>query len=438
MPRSKRRWQAATLLSLVVGYAGYYVCRSNLSVATPLLLDAFGEQGIDKAWIGFISSVGVTFYAIGKLINGTLTDFVGGRRIFLFGMVGSIVATIAFGLGAGVVVFVIAWSANRFTQSMGWPGLVKVVAQWFSHQSYGRVMGFLSLSFLFGDAAARLVLGEFIDYGFGWQYVFFFSAAILGGIALINHFTLKGSPVELGFETTVVNPKNLFGSDGDTTRPQDVANLLGPLLRSRSFWIVMFMSAGMTLIRQSFTFWTPTFLVEVAGMSNSGAAQYSLLYPLVGGFSVLFVGHASDRWTAGRRGLVMTLVLAPLVPTLLVMSTLETTGTLVPLLLVSTSAFMLIGPYSFLSGAMALDLGGKKGSSTASGFIDGAGYAGAILSGWAVGWVAQHLGWNWVFVALAIVATLTLVAAFVYWRHYEQSVPSVAEAATANSSDMKA
>ena len=433
MPRSKRRWQAVTLLSLVVGYAGYYVCRSNLSVATPLLLDAFGEEGLDKAWIGFISSVGVTFYAIGKLINGTLTDFVGGRRIFLFGMVGSIVATIAFGLGTGVVVFLIAWSANRLVQSMGWPGLVKVASRWFSHQSYGRVMGFLSLSFLFGDAAARLLLGEFIDYGFGWQAVFLFSAAILGVIALVNMVTLKSSPQELGFETTVVNPNNLFGQDGDSTRPKGVRDLLGPLLSSGSFWIVLFLSAGMTLIRQSFTFWTPTFLVEVAGMSNSSAAQYSLLYPLVGGFSVLFAGHASDRWTAGRRGLVMTLVLAPLVPTLLVMGTLETTGALVPLLLVSASAFMLIGPYSFLSGAMALDLGGKKGSSTAAGFIDGAGYAGAILSGWAVGWVAQHFGWNWVFIALAIVAALTLVAAIVYWRYHEEVLPKVAATGAAES-----
>jgi OPA family glycerol-3-phosphate transporter-like MFS transporter len=423
-PSSLRRGQTVTLISLVVGYAGYYVCRSNLSVATPLLLDAFGDQGIDKAMIGFISSVGVTFYAVGKLVNGTLTDFLGGRRVFLFGMVGSVAATIAFGLGTGAAVFLVAWSVNRLVQSMGWPGLVKVASQWFSHRSYGRVMGFLSLSFLFGDAAARFVLGAFIDYGFGWQYVFFLSAAILSGIALINAFTLKGSPVELGFEAPGVNPNNLFGEDGSTTRPRDMRDLLGPLVSSGSFWIVMFLSAGMTLIRQSFTFWTPTFLVEVAGMSNSSAAQYSLLFPLIGGFSVLFVGHASDRWTGGQRGLVMTAVLAPLIPVLLVMGTLETTGALVPLILVSAAAFMLIGPYSFLSGAMALDLGGKKGSSTASGFIDGAGYAGAILSGWAVGWVAQHLGWSWVFIALAVVAALTLVAAIIYWRYHEEAVPT--------------
>ncbi|MFB6247186.1 MAG: MFS transporter, partial [Salinibacter sp.] len=282
-----RRWQGITLFSLVVGYAGYYVCRSNLSVATPLLLEAFGSQGIDKEMIGFISSVGVAFYALGKLINGTLADFLGGRRMFIFGMLGSIAATVTFGFGAGVAVFLGAWSVNRLMQSMGWPGLVKVASHWFSHHSYGRVMGFLSLSFLFGDAAARFLLGRFIDVGFGWEAVFFFSAAILGGIALMNAFTLKSTPDEIGLEPTAVNPDNLFGDEGGESRPDTIGDLLGPLLRSPEVWVVMFMSAGMTLIRQSFTFWTPTFLVEVAGMSKGSAAQYSLLYPLVGGFSVI-------------------------------------------------------------------------------------------------------------------------------------------------------
>ena len=42
-----RKWQRVTVGSLIVGYAGYYICRSNFSVVAPLLLDEFGAQGID-------------------------------------------------------------------------------------------------------------------------------------------------------------------------------------------------------------------------------------------------------------------------------------------------------------------------------------------------------------------------------------------------------
>ena len=63
------RWQIITISTLFTGYAGYYICRSNLSIAAPLLLDEYGSEGLTKEHIGFVSSVGVLFYAGGKLLN---------------------------------------------------------------------------------------------------------------------------------------------------------------------------------------------------------------------------------------------------------------------------------------------------------------------------------------------------------------------------------
>jgi MFS transporter, OPA family, glycerol-3-phosphate transporter len=82
--------------------------------------------------------------------------------------------------------------------------------------------------------------------------------------------------------------------------------------------------------------------------------------------------------------------------------------------LIAVASFFLIGPYSYLSGVMALDLGGKRGSSTASGLIDGAGYLGAIASGYGVARIAQEYGWFGVFTALAGACGLTLIVALAY------------------------
>jgi phosphonate degradation associated HDIG domain protein len=66
----------------------------------------------------------------------------------------------------------------------------------------------------------------------------------------------------------------------------------------------------------------------------------------------------------------------------------------------------------------ALDLGGKRGSSTAAGLIDSAGYLGAVLSGYGIGALAQNYGWSTAFGFLAGVAALTaLVTAFYGVRH---------------------
>ena len=51
--------------------------------------------------------------------------------------------------------------------------------------------------------------------------------------------------------------------------------------------------------------------------------------------------------------------------------------------------------------------------------IDSAGYFGAILSGYGIGALAQRLGWYAVFIGLAVVALITLVAAVFYWRYQE-------------------
>jgi len=84
--------------------------------------------------------------------------------------------------------------------------------------------------------------------------------------------------------------------------------------------------------------------------------------------------------------------------------------------LVSAVAFLTIGPYSFLAGAMSLDFGGKQGVSTASGVIDGIGYLGAVLAGDAMARISIAFGWGGFFIVLAGVALLTSVAAAVYWN----------------------
>src|SRR6185295_10486580 len=67
-----RRYQTQTLALLVVGYSGYYLCRSNFSVTLPLILSEFAAAGIDpndaRVQMGTIASIGTFAYAIGKFL----------------------------------------------------------------------------------------------------------------------------------------------------------------------------------------------------------------------------------------------------------------------------------------------------------------------------------------------------------------------------------
>jgi len=153
-PSSLRRWQWITASSLFSGYAAYYICRANLSVATPLLLAEYADRGLNKEGMGLIASAGVATYAIGKIINGLLADRLGGRPLFLGGLFASVVCTAVFAVSgnlwslAGVGVFAAIWAANRLFQSCGWVALVNIASRWFPLARHATIMAFLSCSFL--------------------------------------------------------------------------------------------------------------------------------------------------------------------------------------------------------------------------------------------------------------------------------------------------
>jgi OPA family glycerol-3-phosphate transporter-like MFS transporter len=294
--------------------------------------------------------------------------------------------------------------------------LVKIAAHWFEPARYGRVMAVLSLSFLFGDAAGRFLLGQLMAKGFGWRAVFFASAATLGLIAAASWALLRNSPEDIGLPAPPVSDANLFGEAGAASAPSSIGDLLNPFLRSPSFWAVCAVSLGLTLIRETFNAWTPTYLVDVYGLSHADAAQKSSLFPLLGGVSVLIVGRLSDRAGPSTRLIVtLPLLTAAAIALGLIGSPIALQNQMAGLVLLGVVAFFLIGPYSLLAGAMAIDLGGRRGSATAAGLIDSAGYLGGVLSGWAVGALAERAGWAAAFRALAMVAAGATAAAIVYW-----------------------
>jgi sugar phosphate permease len=99
----------------------------------------------------------------------------------------------------------------------------------------------------------------------------------------------------------------------------------------------------------------------------------------------------------------------------------SSSGTLLPLLVIGTVAFCLLGPYSYLGGAFALDFGGKRATALASGLIDGVGYLGAVAAGDSVARVSVAFGWRGVFMALSLVSALAaLGAAWLYWSGHHR------------------
>ncbi len=412
--------QGLTVALMVIGYAGFYLCRSDLSATTPLIIDDWARHGMDASramsWLAWAMTLGTVAYALGKFAAGSLTDLLGGRRNYLLGMGGAVVCTIVLALGGPLPLFTLAWFANRLIQSLGWPGMIKITSRWFSYSSYGTVMGIISLSFLFGDALARTFIGWLItDMGLGWKQVFWIAAGVLAVFFVANAALIRESPRELGLPEPATNPDNLFGPLGEEARPESAGSLWATLARSQAFWTVCLLSLGLTLLRETFNNWTPTYLVQGVGLEAGDAAGKSGLFPLAGGVSVILAGYLGDRLgPRGRAAIIFGGIVLCGVALALLGSTSFAGRPRAALALVVAVGFLLIGPYSYLAGAISLDFGGKRGGATACGIIDGVGYLfGGVVAGSAVAGISDKLGWQGVFYMLAAVAGTTgLVAAW--------------------------
>ena len=415
------RWQFVTVALMVVGYSGCYLCRSNFSVMLTSIAHELTQAGMspDAAQIrmGLIASLGTVAYTLGKFVTGSVADYLGGRRNVLFGMFGSVLFTALFALGGGVPMFTLAWIGNRAVQSFCWTGMVKITGRWFSYSAYGTAMGVISLSFLFGDAAARAFMSLLIQLGLGWREVFWAAGGVLFCLTLLNWMFLKESPRDVGFEEPAANPLNVYGeTTGRDDPPTTLRSLLVPLLTSPEFLVVCLLSLGLTLLRETFNLWTPTYFSEVVGSSPARAAVQSALYPLLGGASVIVAGWLGDRLgPLGRASVILGgCALASIV--IWVLASFDFSGRAFAAVgLVGLIGFLMLGPYSYLAGAISLDLGGKRGAATACGIIDGVGYLGSILAGDSVARLSVAFGWTGAFRALAGVAALTSLAAALFF-----------------------
>jgi OPA family glycerol-3-phosphate transporter-like MFS transporter len=417
-----RRWQAVTVGTLFVGYAGYYACRSVLPVVSNQLL-ADPTVGIDRQGYGRLVAVGLYLYAAGKLVNGVAAEYFTGRAVFLTGMLLSVGCVAAFGLlggGLGFGGLLVAWGLNRFVQSMGWGGLVKTAGRWFGPGALAGVMGVLSLSYLFGDALARFYLGVFVKAGFDWRDVFLIAAGTLLAVAAASLVLLRASPADLGLPEPPPLPGNVHGADAGDGRVS-LRALLGPLLRSRGFWLVCGMNVGLTAIREAFNSWTPVYLVDAVGVAAGDAALLSVLFPLCGAVASLAAGYGADR-LRGRFGRLIVPLMVMSCVALSVLATADLRGrTGSALALVGAVALFVMGPYTYCSGVLALNLGGKRAGAAAAGVIDAAGYfAGAAVVGELAGYVTKQYGFGPLLVVLFALAVATLAVAGWYWVEEER------------------
>jgi OPA family glycerol-3-phosphate transporter-like MFS transporter len=420
-------WRQSTFAVMLFGYVGYYLCRANLSAAFPLMSQEFGYS---NAQLGLIASSSEVAYAVGKFINGPLADRIGGRKIFLLGMIGAVAMNLLFSQMSRIPTFIAVWCLCRYFLSMGWGGLTKTIGSWYEPERNGTIMGIISLNFQFGGVVSSLFAGALVALGCTWDKLFIYPALVLSFIFLWSVRASKDSPQDVipgvRFGANAGQKAAIAAIEEESDGTLDVFKIMRNLLSMRLFRYLLVYSFVTTLLRSIFFFWTPKFLVDI-GMGASFAILKSALLPFLGCVGTILLGWYTDRYaTNGDRARAMWIMLLGLVACMIGISFLAQGNTVSVasqngiVVLLGLAGFFLLGPYSMSSGCLTLDIAGHKGAGSCTGLIDGVGYMGGALAAWGAGYVSDTLGWSEVFGILTGFSLLAVFSAWLMSREFQK------------------
>ena len=393
--------------TLIVGYIGVYLCRKNFSVAVPLLQ---ADLGVTKAEVGVVASVSTLAYAVGKFFFGPVIDRFGGRICFLLSLVGVAIFGGLGGMVTGLAALTWLYSANRLTGSAAWGGMVKLVPDWFTGKQLPLAMAILSLSFVFGGALATLFAGEIAHWSNNsWRAVMGIPSLVLLVLVVVAWFILpkRGS---LG------GPADGAASTGEKARESSWVRIKH-VLAVRQLWIVLALSFGLTMFRETFNTWTVDFIKTEGGESVSTrfAAFLSTPYDLVGALGIIALGWVFGRLTGKGRARLLVVILGLLAILLWNLPNFFKHGLWLVTASVGLIGFLSYGPYSLLAGILAVEIRGPAYVATVAGFVDGIGYVASILAGRQFGQIVDFGGYRLGFQVLAgIAAACALLSLFLY------------------------
>jgi len=407
-----RRLRAQVFVGIFVGYAAYYLVRNNLALAIPDILKEHPEY--TKAQLGAALTGLSVAYGVSKFLMGAVSDRSNPRYFFPLGLLLSSVILFVSGLVkavfASLALLIALQTLNGWVQGMGWPPCGKTMVHWFSVGERGRTVSVWNVAHNIGGAAvaslALVGVGLFHD----WGAKFYFNAMVAAAVAVAVFFLMRDTPQSCGLPP-IEEHRDDYPADYSADHERTLSFreiLLGHVLSNRYLWAIAVANAFVYFVRYGVVNWIPTYLETAKGFSFKQSSLGWALYEWAAIPGTLACGWVSDKVFKGRRA-PATILFMSLTLVAVVVYWLNGRGPLwIDYAALVAIGFLIYGPIMII-GLHALDLVPKNAAGTAAGFTGFFGYVfGSAVAGTGVGWIADHWGWDGVFVTMVACCVLTI------------------------------
>ena len=412
---AQRAWRWRIFGITWLAYAGFYLCRKNLSVAMPLLAKDAGWSNLELANVVFGYSL---LYASGQFVFGMLADRFGSRVVVSLGLLAAVLSNVCMGMLPSLTALIVFSCCNGAGQSGGWAGLVKIMAGCFRHSERGVVMAWWTTNYVVGGFVATIfatfvVTSPWLLPDLGWKRGFWIPAVLLLVITVLFFSFVRDHPREGGVPD-IIPPEEEPPTSPAQQEEASIGKTVTTYLRmmgDREVWTVAVGALFSKVTRYSFLFWLPLYLTQRLKYEPGAAGYTSSVFELAGFLGALLGGYMSDKFMQSRRLPVAAIMMWGLAGACWLhpfMAAWGHTGIIASIALIGIMNF---GPDTLMQGAASQDLGAKWGVGKASGFVNGVSSVGQLVSPYLVGYIAQKYGWDqlfYVFVALALLGGLIM------------------------------
>jgi sugar phosphate permease len=220
--------------------------------------------------------------------------------------------------------------------------------------------------------------------GGDWRWCFYAGAGVLA-IVWGQFFVLQRNRPEDAGVTPIDDPVTSV----DESKEPDPPPASGWMGLSRDAWINLWLVGGfyffVKLVRYAIWGWAAYFLVVKFKMSASTANLLATAFGVFGLPGVDLTGYLSDKYFGSRRsGVALSMMVGMTIATGLLLA-FGGSSVVMFVILLGAVGFTLFGPDALLTGAGAMDIGGRRAATFAAGFISGVGSLGPVVQELVIG-----------------------------------------------------
>ncbi len=416
-----KRLRRQVFLGIFIGYAAFYLVRKNFALAIPDILRDYPQYS--KAALGTAMTGLSIAYGVSKFIMGSVSDRSNPRWFMTLGLLLSAGVTFICGTVPGIysslTTLIVLQTLNGWFNGMGWPPCGKTMVHWWSTRERGVTVAAWNVAHNIGGGlvAKFALLGVMLFQD--WGAKFYFNAIIAALLALVVLLLVRDTPQSCGLPP-VEAWRNDYPPDYSAEHERTLSFkeiFLQHVLNNKYLWAIAVANAFVYFVRYGVVDWVPTYLQTAKGFSFQQSSVAWAAFEFAGIPGTLLCGWISDRVFKGSRAPATILFMALTLAGLIVYG-LNRHGPLwIDIAALIAIGFFVYGPIMII-GLHALDLVPKKAAGTAAGFTGFFGYVfGSAIAGTGVGWIADHWGWNGVFLTMIACCVLTMAFSALTLRH---------------------